>query len=474
MKSPEKIKFNIPAIEMNAKFPASDYCRLYREDAVDVELGLCEIMGRRRAQEDELEYSTDVAAQFVAVPDLVLQEALNATFEEMQNKFGQDEFGTTACVTTAWIDAENHLRIWNANVGDSAAWLVTINSDTNSSSIIALNKLHSPDPAVNEEEHKRVRLYASKRRNTNLWVVGNAVDNISLTRAIGDNRLEFKDDENVVRGVSHAPEFTRRVQLAVPQEKYFLLTACDGLTESSVLTANDIKTIVVENQRCDLHQIAKELVLKAYGKDDNEKKSHDNISVAVTRVSQSPVSLAVFDGHGGISKPGVGVSFDVGKYFYPTLSKNITAAIKVYDPSSKALEIAIGKKDWAMAVYILITLENTKTLNAKVLKKINRNRSKLTEAFIAQVDAIDADGHQDAIAKKELKNALVKDVITSKNALGIILNTPRYEVFFKFTKHEYNNQKVTGSIFKISEKFPVEMLNIEMEQFSPERLLGLN
>jgi serine/threonine protein phosphatase PrpC len=456
MKSQRKVIFDIPALEMNAKFRANDYCVLSGEN--DIKIGMCEITGRRLAQEDVLEYSTDVAAQFVDLQETVVQKAIEATFEELQNKYGQDEFGTTACVTTAWIDAEDHLRIWNANVGDSAAWLVIINEETKVSSVIELNALHSPNPAVNKEEHDRVSSHAFQRGSSGVWAVGNPYSNISLTRAIGDNKLEGV-------GIIHVPEFTRHVQLADPQEKYFLITACDGLTESDVLTSEDIKAIVATHRRIPLHEIALKLVLAAYKEESDSVNSHDNISVAITAVTKTPVSLAIFDGHGGISKVGVGVSFDLGKHFYPTLAKKIATAAKDYDPTSQALEIAIRKKDWTMAVYILMTLENCKTLNAKILKKINSHRSQLTDAFIAQVEAQ---------ADAPIKNNLVRDVMNQKNALGIILHTPRYEMFFKFTQREHNNKKVTGSIFKICQQLRAEVLLMDIEMISPEHILGVN
>ena len=456
MKSQRKVIFDIPALEMNAKFRANDYCVLSGEN--NIKVGMCEITGRRMAQEDVLEYSTDVAAKFVGLPETVVQKALEATFEELQNKYGQDEFGTTACVTTAWIDAEDHLRIWNANVGDSAAWLVIINEVTKVNSVIELNALHSPNPAVNKEEHARVGSHAFKRGRSGVWAVGDPYSNIALTRAIGDNKLEDV-------GIIHVPDFTRHVQLADPQEKYFLITACDGLTESDVLSSEDIKAIVATHLQSPLHEIALKLVLAAYNEESDSVQSHDNISVAITAVTKTPVSLAIFDGHGGISKAGVGVSFDLGKHFYPTLAKKIATATKDYDPTSQALEIAIRKKDWAMAVYILMTLENCKTLNAKILKKINSHRSELTDAFIAQVDAED---------NKATKNILVKDVMRQTNALGTILHTPRYELLFKFTKREHNNIKVTGSIFKICEELREQVLNLDIEMISPEHLLGVN
>jgi hypothetical protein len=118
-----------------------------------------------------------------------------------------------------------------------------------------------------------------------------------------------------------------------------------------------------------------------------------------------------------------------------------------------------------MAVYILMTQVNCKHLSAKILKKINSHRAQLTDAFITQVDAE---------RNKPTKTKLVRDVMNQNNALGIILNTPRYELLFKFTQREHNNKKVTGSIFKICEKLSAEVTDIKLEHISPDLLLGIN
>jgi hypothetical protein len=119
-----------------------------------------------------------------------------------------------------------------------------------------------------------------------------------------------------------------------------------------------------------------------------------------------------------------------------------------------------------MAVYILIALDNCKNLNAKILKKINSHRSELTDAFIAQVNAVVAND------VKFERSKLVRDVMEQNNALGIILHTPRYELLFKFTRRVHDNKKVTGSIFKICEKLPTEITDIELDRINPESLIG--
>jgi len=277
----------------------NDYCRTYTQN--EASIGACSVRGLGRPkQEDFLTCAVDEVQSFSKLSYDAKEVALRETIKQMQAKFGQEaDQGSTACITTAYIGERDgakprKLHLTTANLGDSRAYIVALDTKGKVSAEGHLNSLHKPDKP---DEYKRIM--ANPR-----GVVGNKrlMWDLSLSRAIGDTRY----DEN---GMSHVPEINHHEPFSMSDEfnKVFIVVASDGLEKVNVTE------VVKENNTKSPTEISQALVAAAL-----RTEIHDNISVAVMEVGKTPTSAAVFDGHGGEK-----VAKNLSENFYPALKQNL-------------------------------------------------------------------------------------------------------------------------------------------------------
>lgn len=429
MAGPRKLKPDwLPA--QYSKWDRNDYCKLESEANV----GLCEIRGRRNEQEDSIAFSEEIVAYFQTLSDEEKQQAFIKTFQDLQAKHKEDLFvGSTACVTITWQDPNNRtLHAWNANLGDSLAYIAIVDEKTGKTTLERLNKLHVPNPGENKDEAERLRqgnykILTEVDKGKKYWYLAFNKYKLSVTRAVGDV-IASK------HGLSHEPEITHREIDVSPHHKVLLLSACDGLTETN-LSENKIAQVIKTNLKLPYDKIAAKLVTAAF-----DSGSMDNISVAI---SEPPASIAIFDGHGGRR-----VSRKLEERFYPVLKKNIL------EPQ---LEHALKQHDWLTVIPLLLSIDSTTLsyLKPSILTDLNSSRSSATAGFINYVKRIKSPNEQKKI---------LDSIYDSKNSLGIILNTPTKPFAFNFTLRWHNFQRITKSISTILEAFPdiQEKVNIEL------------
>ncbi len=274
------------------------------------EIGVCEIQGRRPSQEDSLIVSVEEVKNFIYLSLENRKQALINTFAELQEKYGQAEnSGSTGCVTIAWLEKLKTYRnrcklvIYTVNIGDSTAYRIVIN-DKGKSNTIRLNKyLHNPDRAFEKERLESQHYPAYYYR---------------LTSGLAVSRL-FGDTDSERYGLIHDPDIYHDEIILPEKNKNYVVIACDGLTEAGILNEQSIgmqiTEAVLENR--DLSDIAENLVMTAYA-----AGSGDNISVGLFKVTKKPVSVGIFDGHGGNT-----VSKALGENCYKVLLKHINKLI---------------------------------------------------------------------------------------------------------------------------------------------------
>lgn len=106
-------------VRINPK--TNDFERTYKSDPV-VDVGVCQIQGNRKYQEDFLDVSIDAVQSFNQLSNEAQAVALKFTLMKMQSEHGQPLQGSTACIATAWLDEHGILKITTGNLGDSAAY----------------------------------------------------------------------------------------------------------------------------------------------------------------------------------------------------------------------------------------------------------------------------------------------------------------------------------------------------------------
>ena len=289
-----------------------DYVDLHREGGVKI--GMCEIQGHRPSQEDSLQVAVVKIQEFPELSHEAREQVLRDTFDQLQNKYGKyGAVGSTGCVVTAWVDEDATLQVATASLGDSAAYLVVVNDDSNVVvQALQLNELHNPDPRLNASEYARVAKIAIPSTS---YPQGHLRLNgaLAVSRAFGDTSFERY-------GLLHTPEVTQETKALAPHQRAFIVLACDGLTEDNSLTLEQIANSINRLYKSTpVDRMASFLVNTALA-----NGSYDNISAAVFEVGKTPQSAVIFDGHNGAQ-----VSQALGKHFYPLFEKNIKTELKL-------------------------------------------------------------------------------------------------------------------------------------------------
>jgi serine/threonine protein phosphatase PrpC len=309
------------------------YKKNHEENSVII--GLAEIIGGRPTQEDFLAVAVESVKQFPQLSPAEQDEVKIKSFADVNSLCRFDyHTGSTGCVTTAWLDDSNTVHACTGNLGDSTAFLIVINEAENTvASAELLNKIHTPDPEKNREEHDRITAHANAKKTRkfpykekgDIWRIG--PNGIAMTRSFGDVRYE-------AYGLTHNAEATNKLLALSCGQSAFIVVACDGLTEEDdndkdILSPQEIGDIVNGSRKQELVDIASELIDKA-----SKKGSTDNISVALFPISKTPTSAAVFDGHGGIE-----VSQKASKLFYFFLKKRIEEKLNLKNAPAVEFDI---------------------------------------------------------------------------------------------------------------------------------------
>lgn len=266
--------------------------------------GLFEIQGDRGGQEDRM-----VATHLPGFDRLSSSDKENVfkrTVAKMQSKFGKTDAGSTLATSVGWKE-ENRVNAFSAHVGDSESFLVIVNKNRIVNCVNLTPNLHKPN---DENEKKRLEKNKATVRGGRVW---GRHKGLSLSRAIGDQDVLTHADD-------HEADFnTAEIALENDDDQAFLITMCDGIMENVPRDEVDsaIAKIIFENQASP-ELAAQKLVEFGYN-----RGSTDNMSVAVVPItSTKPVSISVFDGHGGDE-----VSNNLGNDFYPALREKINRKV---------------------------------------------------------------------------------------------------------------------------------------------------
>jgi serine/threonine protein phosphatase PrpC len=310
------------------------------------------IQGGRDYQEDAVAVAT---SEQVGSFHLLSQEkqrlALQETVKNMQSKFSKFKVtGSTLCAAVGWIEHNENLntkilKTSCANLGDSLAYLITIN-EKNEVNVKLLNQLHNPDPVINPQEYNRAWMQsgikpALKRGSYRLSDRHYYGVEVAVSRSLGDTVYESA-------GLSHVPEIIFDEQPHHQDARAFILVASDGLQH---LSKQEIGDIVLEINHDNFSEKTQKLVEQAervsedrsaerHRKAGKEKpdKTCDNITAALFMVTEKPQSAVILDGHGGAV-----VSNGVQPLFYPALNQNIKHA-------QKTAEIPVDNSEKSAAI----------------------------------------------------------------------------------------------------------------------------
>lgn len=341
---------------------SEDYCRN----------GICEIRGRRGSQEDDV--ADAYLPQFNALPASEQEQVLRNTIQEMQARFGNhSKCGSTACLTMSWMKQQNNQRsvkFCNANVGDSAAFLVIVDEEGNFVQAQKINPIHDGELSMTINQFRCL---------------------LRMTHSIGDTMFELA-------GLSHQPHITSGEVILKEGHRAFLITGCDGLTEGIHRKGHQSKAEreILEISAC-IISILKEarengtrgydikdliavgLVKMAYGGSSYRKNffgkkksllpSHDNVSVMAKEIllGEEPQLSAMFDGHNGKI-----VANDLALHVVSILENNLSAMLKKHhrrNPCSLSY-LAQSMESWLSSAWSLVSNQPSQTHEEKPTLRI--------------------------------------------------------------------------------------------------------
>lgn len=303
--------FNFKEMIKGYSWQSHDYVEAISEkNSKNIIAGKCEIQGLRDEQQDVLVVNTVDVQAIKKLSKKSRYYAERKTVESLQKRYGQSHtMGSTLCVATGWMEKSHshyQLHVSCTNVGDSTAFVVIVNRDTAKCRLSKLiHPLHTP-----ENELSRLKKWGIPPKVFPGASGLRLQTGLAVSRAMGDRDSEWA-------GLIHTPNHISFQRSVRHHEQAFLIVACDGLTEFNVLNEVSIGEIVAESSKLSPEKIAVRLVDEAY-----QRGSQDNISVAVTILNERPISLAVFDGHGGHR-----VAVNLARHFYPVLKHHLITEI---------------------------------------------------------------------------------------------------------------------------------------------------
>lgn len=265
-----------------------------------LELGIAEMKGKRRTQEDRLSYAE--LKEQLNLTDQEWEEVFIASYAELQAKAGQyPQQGSTAIS----VIQDGH-KIHVANVGDSSVMLCVID-ENNNVTLEHLNQVHSY--LENENEKTRLKDFATnKKRKLSDFVnknTGRLAGSLAVTRAIGDTAYELF-------GLSHEPDIIHiEYPVLTKGQRAFVIAGCDGLLdfsggyhygESIQKKTDNLKKIIqkylLKNAVFELSGLSLHLAEEATK--EQTLIACDNVSVIVSELGQDDRKvLNIYDGHGG-------------------------------------------------------------------------------------------------------------------------------------------------------------------------------
>lgn len=286
-------------------------------ECLDHDFGLYSNQGKRQYQEDRIVGAKELISGFNRLARDVQATVLRNHFNQMQNQYANFEsIGSTACVATAWVEPDSGaLRVVTANLGDSYAYLLILNTIT--MKVRRCQKLtHAHRP---ESFNEKQRIIGANGFVQN----GRLNGGLAMSRAFGDKRYEHF-------GLSHVPDIDFHDLELLETDAAFIIVASDGLDG---LFSEDYCEAVEEFYYLrhipylQLTATVKMIVNMAI----TEYGSSDNCTAGIFRVKETPLSAAVFDGHGGDD-----VAEFMEKFFYSLLSKHIQFSLLAEEESADA------------------------------------------------------------------------------------------------------------------------------------------
>lgn len=329
------------------------------------------------------------------------EQAIQLTFEILQEAFGESGVGSTGCFAAITKTNDNSanqatLTIKTANVGDSSAYYVKVNTDFYPpvAEIKRLNEWHNPKE---EKENKRL---------TEAGFAGNIdgqgrLNGLAVSGGFGDNGQEES-------GFSHVPTLTTDQVNLEATESGFLIIASDGLSDSfadenailnALMSIPGFTSATPPSPEEIAYQLGEKAKTNWSIQNPGKEKELDDTSIIVISTDQIPestmVSGFVADGHAGKS-----VSYNVGGFLYYVLEKVSQAMSRGNAASAKPLIIAEIKKMAAFKRIYQALYDGQSGLKSKnYLEEVKENNIDITSEYLEQY-AIDHPGSRRAEAWK--------------------------------------------------------------------------
>lgn len=320
------------AIGANA---ADDYKRKNYGHRLDISavhkttgVALTQYWGLRYADQQD-NFTAAPLANFSALLNEVKQATLKGTISKIQKSIEQqsnnsdtkfaNHAGSTVCA--AIVSGQS---IYTATLGDSVAYLCTVDETDKTVKLELINKEQHITNNPKEIERIREHLIATRKdlseqdvdRCINDTKKSGKLASVSVTGALGD--LDFEKD-----GLTHEPNI-QGTKFNIPKNgKAFLIIASDGLTEK--LNDADLSSII-QTGKFDALSISEGLAKASFN-----AGTTDNITILVKQLddkASQDTLLAVFDGHGNNKTAQI-----ASQEFAPTLQRQVDFNIDmVYEP----------------------------------------------------------------------------------------------------------------------------------------------
>lgn len=282
------------------------------------------VLGRYEKQEDF--FSIGAVPGFADLRAEQKDQVQKDAFAFMQKKHGREGQGSTAINLMLSPAGVGKVELKVANVGDSGVFIVRVKNGKVDCE--RLNSLHDLDNASEIARVKAIPGTQIDHRDKRL-ISGDRA--LAMTRAIGDNDIN---------GVSHEPEITTRIVSFVPDERIFVITACDGLTEAAkmggvsdeVYLKQKVEAVLQDKKAIEADSLPSDLAKQAM-----RDGSSDNLTVLGVELnpnSKETLSVGVYDGHSGKD-----VSSGLGKDFHPALCAATQLSIKSYHTKTEIDEL---------------------------------------------------------------------------------------------------------------------------------------
>lgn len=277
----------------------------YRAEHKPTQIYIAERWGQRATQEDRIIINQIPLSLHMSQEEI--ESAIKSTLEELSEKIKQNKFRDGSTFNMSLFIGNT---VYNANVGDSEAFLVIRDKEKK---LVSFERLNKETHDINDDNVERLKkegfnIVTQHYLSNNKKITENAPIPQGVSVTYNDHRLESTFGLNMYRsmgdtvfessGLVHTPDISMTTVNIPPGGDAFVINACDGLTET--IDADQerslLKQIIEGNPGLSISDLIAGLATWA-----EQSGSMDNISLSGTMILPNAVPryMAVCDGHGG-------------------------------------------------------------------------------------------------------------------------------------------------------------------------------